>query len=74
MRRPAEELYDTAEDPYEMNNLAAEPNHANRKARLAGELDRWMSKQGDPGVEQDTFKALKAARRGKHLFGPPVSR
>jgi len=74
MRRPAEELYDTAEDPYEMNNLAADPNHANRKARLAAELDRWMSKQGDPGAEQDTFKALKAARRGKHLFGPPVSR
>jgi len=74
MRRPAEELYDTAKDPYEMHNLATAPHHAKRKASLSAELDRWMSKQGDPGVKQDTFKVLKAARSGNHLCGPPVSK
>ena len=70
MRRPAEQLYDTAADPYELNNLAADAAHAETKARLDERLDKWMQSQGDPGIDQDTQKALEAARRGKHLFGP----
>jgi len=54
MVRPAEELYDSAADPYEMNNLAANPNLADIKARLSAELDRWMAEQGDPGIRLDT--------------------
>jgi len=69
MRRPAEELYDTQSDPYEMNNLANDPKHAEIKRRLSAQLDRWMKEQGDPGAAQDTLKALQAARRGKHLYG-----
>lgn len=71
MRRPAEELYDTAADPYEMHNLAADPKHARLKTRLAAKLTEWMAQQGDPGAPQDTPKALEAARRGQHLFAPP---
>ncbi len=70
MRRPADELYDTANDLYEMKNLAADPKHVKTTARLAAQLENWMTEQGDPGVPQDTSKALQAARRGKHLFGP----
>jgi len=68
--RPAEQLYRTAEDPYEMTNLADDPATADIKARLSAELDRWMKDQGDPGAPQDTHEALEAARRGKHLYGP----
>ncbi len=71
MHRPAEELYDSAEDPYEMTNLAEDEKLAEVKSRLSTELDRWMKAQGDPGVPQDTRRALEAARKGRHLYGPP---
>jgi uncharacterized sulfatase len=70
MRRPAEQLYHTAEDPYEMTNLANDPAAAAVKARLSAELDRWMDSQGDPGAPLDTQQAFKAARRGSHMYGP----
>lgn len=54
LHRPAEELYDTSTDPFELSNLAADPRHAETKRRLAAELDRWMQSQGDPGAEVDT--------------------
>lgn len=54
MRRPAEELYDTQTDPLELNNLAADPRQAACKARLATELDRWLSEQRDPGAALDS--------------------
>ncbi len=71
MHRPAEELYYTAKDPYEMNNLADDARYAEIKARLAKELDRWMTSQGDSGAAMDANKALRAAREGKHLYVPP---
>lgn len=43
MRRPAEELHDTAADPFELRNLAGDPEHAAREAVLAAELERWMA-------------------------------
>jgi len=62
MRRPAEELYHTARDPFEHTNLADDAKHADVKARLSSELDRWMKEQGDPGADIDTFPALEANR------------
>ena len=74
MTRPAEELYCTANDPYELTNLADDEATAAIKARLNTELDRWMTAQGDPGVQEDTAKALEAARQGNHLYGTPPKR
>ena len=68
-RRPAEALYRTSADPFEMENLAAESAHAEVKAELKAELERWMKQQGDPGAAQDSKEALQAARDGKHLYG-----
>lgn len=68
-RRPAEALYQTSVDPYEMQNLAAETAHAEVKQKLKAELERWMKQQGDPGAAQDTNEALQAARNGTHLYG-----
>ncbi len=68
-RRPAEHLYHTASDPYEMENLAGESAHEAIKLKLAAELDRWMGEQGDPGIALDSREALQAARGGKHLYG-----
>ena len=69
MHRPAEQLYNTAEDPYELKNLVNDPVFSDIKSSLSAELDRWMKEQGDPGIRQDTHEALQAARRGKHLYG-----
>ncbi len=40
--RPAEELYDLRADPDELQNLAVDPQHADRLAALRAELDAWM--------------------------------
>jgi uncharacterized sulfatase len=45
-RRPAEELYRTATDPFEATNLAADPASQGVKARMAAELDRWLGNTG----------------------------
>ncbi|MCP5518087.1 MAG: sulfatase [Verrucomicrobiales bacterium] len=71
LTRPPEEFYRTAEDPYELNNRAGDPAEAPTIERLRNELDRWLAAQGDPGRPQDTLRAVQAARRGRHLYGPP---
>ena len=70
LRRPAEELYHTAKDPFEMTNLANDPASADIKKRLSIELDRWMSEQADPGAPLDTLEALEAARLRAGLSWP----
>ncbi len=72
MRRPAEEFYHTAEDPYEMRNRVHDTSLSTHVDRLREALKRWMVQQRDPGVAQDTVGALRAARQGKHLYGVPV--
>ena len=68
--RPAEQLYHTTEDPYEMNNLSDSAEHRWIRERLSDQLDQWMAEQGDPGALEDTTEALEAARRGQHLYFP----
>ncbi|MBA4105497.1 MAG: sulfatase [Pirellula sp.] len=48
--KPVEELYDTDVDPYELNNLAADPAQAERLAKLSAALDAWMLDVRDLGV------------------------
>jgi arylsulfatase A-like enzyme len=46
--RPAAELYQTANDPWERDNLAEDPHHGERLDRLSGALDGWMAETKDP--------------------------
>lgn len=71
LHRPAEQLYHLAGDAYEMQNLADQPELAERKRQLRSALDDWMKSQGDPGIEQDTAESHRAAKRGQHRFVPP---
>jgi len=66
--RPAEELYDTSADSYEMTNLADRPEVAEIKKRLSEELDRWLAEQKDPGISVDTPEAYQAMKEGKPQF------
>ena len=47
--RPGEELYDCESDPWNLNNLAADPALAAIKSGLSNRLDDWMRQQGDQG-------------------------
>lgn len=49
-KRPAEELYVLAEDPYQMNNVADDPQYAEIKEKLRERLMRYLEKHGDPRV------------------------
>ncbi|RME96196.1 MAG: DUF229 domain-containing protein [Verrucomicrobia bacterium] len=48
--RPIEELYDTANDPWQIRNLAGRPEHADRLAAMRAELRRWMRETRDLGL------------------------
>lgn len=45
--RPAEELYNLINDPFEQHNLAAEPAQASRLTEMRADLDAWMKQQDD---------------------------
>lgn len=47
--KPEEELFDTWNDPHELNNLAGEKAFAEILAKLRAECDRWMEETGDLG-------------------------
>lgn len=46
-KRPAEELYILAEDPYNMHNAAVEDKFAPVLKQLRTELEQWMQETGD---------------------------
>lgn len=60
--RPAEELYNVEDDPFEQHNLADDPTHAPRLDSLRRRVDAWMQQTGDP---QEIYGAPKK-RAGEH--------
>jgi hypothetical protein len=48
--RPAEELYDIENDPFEINNLAFDPNYDTILVDLRSRLYDWMAETNDPGL------------------------
>jgi N-sulfoglucosamine sulfohydrolase len=49
--RPAEELFKVADDPYDLNNLAQEPEYQQIKADLKARLEAHMKQTADPRVD-----------------------
>lgn len=56
--KPAEELYDVVNDPWEMSNLATLPEHAATLQDLRAKLDGWMKDTGDMGGTVETHPTL----------------
>jgi len=54
-KRPAEELYDLAKDPYQLNNVAALPEYAALKQQLADQLTKYLRESGDPRETDKPF-------------------
>ncbi len=47
--RPEEELYDLSQDPWEIHNLAADPDHQKRLSDFRALLGRWVMDSNDQG-------------------------
>jgi hypothetical protein len=67
--RPTEELYRTATDPQQLENLAAatDGETAAVKARLASLLDQWVEETGDDvpeALSRDSFDRETGAALG----------
>jgi len=58
-RRPAEELYDLAADPHEVENLADDPAHADVLERFRGVLDDWRERVGDHGRAEEAETEMR---------------
>jgi arylsulfatase A-like enzyme len=64
--RPAEELYDTQNDPHELNNLASDPKYQRELNRLRAALDRWAADTGD------VFPAVRSEDEFDRETGAPL--
>jgi uncharacterized sulfatase len=52
--KPADELYDTAADPWEIKNLADDPAQADRLKEMRTALEKWQKATGDKGLVPET--------------------
>jgi N-sulfoglucosamine sulfohydrolase len=48
--RPAEELYDTVDDPHQVRDLSADPGHGPTLERMRAAVAGWMRDIGDQGL------------------------
>lgn len=53
--RPAEELYDYQADPFQLTNLAANPDFKSQLEAHRAQLDQWMVESGDKGPESEAM-------------------
>ena len=63
-RRPAEELYDTDADPWEVVNLAEAPEHQATLKKMRAELYSWMKETRDVGLLPEPELKDRPAREG----------
>jgi len=50
-KRPAEELYELKNDPYNMKNVADLPENKQKKEALKNQLHQWMKEKNDPRLD-----------------------
>lgn len=63
-RRPAEELYDLENDPWETKNLAGDAKYAGIKKHLAKVLSDWMIETRDAGLIPEAARRALAKELG----------
>jgi N-sulfoglucosamine sulfohydrolase len=61
--RPEEELYDLENDPFEINNLAAKPEHQKTLINMRSVLEKWMQDKNDDGKFEDPEMLKEMDRR-----------
>ena len=69
--RPEEELYDLHTDPYEVNNLAGDPEHQKTLEELRSILDKWLQQTGDQGaIPEDPEIGVMAYKDVQKYYEP----
>ena len=63
-RRPPEELYDLEADPYEICNLADNPDYSATKERLGGVMIEWMVQTRDTGLLPEPILRCRSKEAG----------
>ena len=58
--RAKEELYEIAEDPHQVNNLASDPEYAAELERHRDALDAWIKATDDQGQYPESVEQLEA--------------
>ena len=67
--KPKEELYHLSNDPHEMNNLAADPAHAESLAALSKNLDQWIDETADQGaIDESKTVDMEKLMKGKKKY------
>lgn len=67
--KPAEELYDVAADPWEVNNLAADPAYSDILNEMRKETDRWMTDIKDTGLMPEGEMSTKNEEIPSFAYG-----
>lgn len=71
--RPAEELYDTKSDPYEIRNLVGRREYRRVLERMRSALDGWLEEVGDMGRIPEAEMVRRWYSDGKPVqTAPPV--
>ena len=68
--RPYEELYDLAQDPHELNNLAESLKHQTIRDDLGQRLDAWIDTFGDRGALAEDPALIADVARDMHSRNP----
>ena len=55
-------------DPCEMNDLSTKKRYETKIREFKDELEKWMKKEGDPGISLETQAGHQAVKGGTHLF------
>ncbi len=66
--KPMEELYDTAADPDNVNDLIDNPEYAQEVARLSNALDQWQLTYFDAGLLPETEVVKRSEACGKTIY------
>ena len=72
--KPAEELYDLHEDPYETRNLAADPAHAEVLERMRNARREWSLSIRDLGFLPESMIHSRSAGDAPHAMGSDPAR
>ena len=70
--KPEEELYDLANDPFELNNLVQDPARKNRVAHFQKVLAKWCKQTGDDGAFEDPASLLEMDRLFEKVNGRKI--
>ena len=72
-KRPQEELYDLAEDPHQMRNVASESSYAAVRDQMSTRLEDYLRETGDPRVIGGDLKWQGARYFQERDFHPKPS-